>query len=125
MSPFLAALQLNTEAVKYTLLAVSSPFWWPFVRELWREFNDILAEEGGLFGRQPTDKEIAEIRRERASREAGLVNEVREQARSARGKRRAAAVANRAFGKSTLRRSAPNTNAGNAAAPRKGFGPPR
>ncbi len=48
MSPFLAALQLNTEAVKYTLLAVSSPFWWPFVRELWREFNDILAEEAML-----------------------------------------------------------------------------
>ena len=124
MSPFLAALQLNTEAVKYTLLAVSSPLWWPFVRELWREFNDILAEEGGLFGRQPTEKEIAQIRRERADREAALVNELREQARSARGKRRAAAAANQAFGKSTLRR--PGTSAGNAgAAPRKGFGPPR
>jgi hypothetical protein len=123
MSPFLAALELNTEAVKYTLLAVSSPFWWPFVRELWREFNDILAEEGGLLGRQPTEKEIAQIRRERADREAALVNEVREQARSARGKRRAAAVANRAFGKSTLRR--PGASAGNAPAARKGFGPPR
>jgi hypothetical protein len=124
MPPFLAALELNTEAFKYTLLAVTSPFWWPFVRELWREFNDILAEEGGLFGRQPTEKEIAEIRKARAEREAALVNELREQARSGRGKRRAAAAAGRAFGTSTLRR--PGTGAGNGSTPaRKGFGPPR
>ena len=116
----LAELDLNTEAFKYTLLALTSPFWWPFVRELWRELNDILAEEGGLFGRKPTDKELAELRRERAAKEAALVNELREHSKGARGRRRD----QRAFGASTLRRA--SSSGGTPAPPaRKGFGPPR
>lgn len=116
----LAELDLNTEAFKYTLLALTSPLWWPFVRELWRELNDILAEEGGLFGRKPTDKELAELRRERAAREAALVNEVRESAKGGRGRRRDL----RAFGTSTLRRAG-STGRPASPPPRTGFGPPR
>jgi len=120
MQPFLAEFALNTEWFKYTLLVASSPFWWPFVRELYKEFNDILAEEGGLLGRKPTDKELGEIRRRKAAQEAALVRELREEGPSGRGGRRRSAPRD-SFGNSQLKRrgAAPGT------ARRGGFGPPR
>lgn len=120
MQPLLAKLALNTEWFKYTLVIVTSPIWWPFVRELWKEFNDILAEEGGLLGRQPTEQELAEIRSRRRAQAAALVRELREEQRQqqGRGRRSGPRVA---FGTSQLRR--PTGPAGGAGG--GGFGPPR
>lgn len=36
---------------KLGILLVTSRWWWPSVRGLWREFNEVLAPGGGLFGR--------------------------------------------------------------------------
>jgi hypothetical protein len=48
-------MQLNGELTRYLLLAVTAPLWWPFLRELYREMNAALREEGGLLGRgQPS-----------------------------------------------------------------------
>jgi hypothetical protein len=117
MQPLLAKLALNTEWFKYTLVIVTSPIWWPFVRELWKEFNDILAEEGGLLGRKPTEEELAGIRRRRAVQEAALVRELREEERQGRGRSRSSGP-RQAFGASELRRPG-------GAGGRGGFGPPR
>jgi hypothetical protein len=118
MQPSLAELALNTEFTKYTILIVSAPLWWPFLRELYKEFNDILAEEGGLLGRKPTEKELAQIRRRRAISEATLVRELREEQSGPRGGR---SLARGAFGSSAPRRGG---DAG-ARTRRGGFGPPR
>jgi len=50
-------MNLNSEFVKLGILAVTSPFWWPFMRELWKEMNDALSEEGGILGRPPSVEE--------------------------------------------------------------------
>ena len=50
-------MNLNSEFVKLGILAVLSPFWWPFLRELWKEMNDALSEEGGILGRPPSMKD--------------------------------------------------------------------
>jgi hypothetical protein len=44
-------MNLNSEFAKLGILAVLSPLWWPFLRELWKEMNDALSEEGGILGR--------------------------------------------------------------------------
>ncbi len=48
-----AALNLNTELFKYVLLVVTVPFWLPFVRAIWEDFNQALRDEGGLLGYGP------------------------------------------------------------------------
>ncbi|MCC6408166.1 MAG: hypothetical protein IT453_13470 [Planctomycetes bacterium] len=53
---------LNSEPVKYTLVVLSAPFWWPFVKAMWEELNESLAEEGGLFGEEPDATELARMR---------------------------------------------------------------
>jgi hypothetical protein len=55
---------LNTEVFKYVLVGITFPFWMPFFRALYAELNDALAEEGGLFGRTPTAREIQIIARD-------------------------------------------------------------
>lgn len=45
------------EILRYVIVLVSAPIWVPFLRMLWRDFNDSLREEGGLFGRPPTQLE--------------------------------------------------------------------
>lgn len=54
-------IALNSEPVKYGLVIALAPFWMPFFRSLWRSLNDSLREEGGLFGRAPTDEQLTEI----------------------------------------------------------------
>jgi len=120
MQPTLAKLVLDPAVIKYSLLVLTMPLWWPFVRELWKEFNLILEEEGGLLGRKPTDAQLAEIRKRRAAREAALVRDLREE-EQARGRRGRRTGPRPSFGASTQR-------AGSTAvrpAGRRGFGPPR
>lgn len=77
MNPVLSAMSYNTEGTKYAVVIILAPFWIPFIRELWREFNEMLAEEGGLFGRTLTEEEVAEIRARQAEREASMVTELK------------------------------------------------
>ena len=55
------ALHLNTEPIKYALIAATAPFWLPFVKAIFKEFNDALRDEGGLLGRAPTKAELAKL----------------------------------------------------------------
>ncbi len=68
------AIELNSEPVKYALIALSAPVWLPFAKALWREFNDSLRDEGGLLGDAPSAAELAAIERERGRFESGMVN---------------------------------------------------
>ena len=69
---YLAAL--NTEIVKYTLLVMAFPVWMPFFKALYTELNDALAEEGGLFGRTPTQREIEVLATDPNRSKSPLVN---------------------------------------------------
>jgi hypothetical protein len=51
-------MQLNGEMARYLLLAVTAPLWWPFLRELYREMNAALREEGGLFGNSRPSQDL-------------------------------------------------------------------
>jgi hypothetical protein len=112
---------VNTPLVKYAILVLAAPVWWPFVKALWKEFNSILEEEGGLLGRTPDEDQLREIRREKARRESALVRELRD-AKAFEPRRRPEMDGRAGFGPARPGASAP----GAAAAPRRrGFGPPR
>ena len=51
----------NSEAVKYAILVLATPLWWPFLKSLWRSLNEALREEGGLLGRAPTEEQLREL----------------------------------------------------------------
>jgi hypothetical protein len=61
--------------LKGLLVLLTSPLWYPLLRAVWEEFNEAMAEEGGVFGRTPTARELEDIRRSRASRPDPLVHE--------------------------------------------------
>ncbi|MCK6448539.1 MAG: hypothetical protein L6Q99_19280 [Planctomycetes bacterium] len=67
-------IPLNTEPVKYAVVICSFPFWWPFVKAMWEELNDSLAEEGGLFGEEPDAAELARLRAD-PTRETPMVSD--------------------------------------------------
>ncbi len=58
------AFELNSEPVKYTILALTAPLWIPFIRALWKTLDDSLREEGGLLGEAPTEEALRELERE-------------------------------------------------------------
>jgi hypothetical protein len=66
---------LNSEPVKYALIALTAPLWWPFVRALWRELNDSLRDEGGIFGQQLTRAELESVNKAKGRHESPLVSE--------------------------------------------------
>src|SRR5262245_15136691 len=39
--------------IKFALLLALSPLWWPIARAFWRELQEALAPEGGIFGNRP------------------------------------------------------------------------
>ncbi len=67
-------IHLNSEPVKYALVALTFPFWAPFARALWTEFNDALRDEGGLFGAAPTAEQLKAIERARGRYRSGMVS---------------------------------------------------
>ena len=111
---------VNTPLVKYAILVLAAPVWLPFVKALWKEFNEILVEEGGLLGRAPDEDELRAIRRERARRESALVRELRD-AKAFEPRRRPEMDGRAGFGPPRPGAGAPA--AGNVR--RRGFGPPR
>lgn len=121
---FLAAL--NTEIFKYVILVCAIPLWLPFFKALLAELNDSLAEEGGLFGRTPSKKELDFILRDPNRAASPLVSHEFDPSRAAReGKpqRRANANVNAAAGASRTR--APAQGARGAAPAKTGFAKPR
>jgi hypothetical protein len=68
------AIELNSEPVKYAVIALSAPVWLPFAKALWREFNDALRDEGGILGAAPSAAELAAIERERGRFTSGMVS---------------------------------------------------
>lgn len=60
---------------KLFVLALASPFWFPFLKAVWEEMNFAMAEEGGVFGRTPNPTRLREIAIEKATRPDPLVHE--------------------------------------------------
>lgn len=50
---------------KLLVVAILAPAWLPVIRELWKEINASLVDEGGIFGERPTDQEALKIARKR------------------------------------------------------------
>ncbi len=67
-------IHLNSEPVKYAIVALSFPLWGPFAKAMWKEFNDALRDEGGLFGAPPTPEQLRAIERERGRFRSGMVS---------------------------------------------------
>ncbi|MBL8800860.1 MAG: hypothetical protein JNN27_02615 [Planctomycetes bacterium] len=72
-------IHLNSEPVKYALLLLTLPFWLPFAKALWTEFNDSLRDEGGLLGAAPTPEELAAIERTRGRFQSSMRSVTREE----------------------------------------------
>jgi|RhiMethySRZTD1v2_1073278.scaffolds.fasta_scaffold1376069_1 hypothetical protein len=68
-------MELNTDLLRWILLIGAAPLWWPFLRALWRDFDDSLSEEGGVFGRAPGPRELERIRKRAAERPDPLISE--------------------------------------------------
>lgn len=64
----------NAILLKLVFVAVTSPAWYPFLKTVWREFNQAMAEEGGVFGRIPVPREAERIARERRLEENPLIH---------------------------------------------------
>ena len=84
-APPLAEIALNSEPVKYAILALTSPLWIPFFKALWNTLDDGLREEGGLLGHPPTEDQLLELERERGPAAATLISVPKEGPVDARG----------------------------------------
>jgi hypothetical protein len=60
-------MEINREILRWVILIGAAPIWWPFLRMIWADFNDALREDGGLFGKPPSPRELERLRRERAN----------------------------------------------------------
>ncbi len=65
----------NREIIRWLILIALLPIGWPFVKTLWQDFNGALREEGGLFGRNPSAREVEKIRAEKWHEQETLVSE--------------------------------------------------
>lgn len=113
---------VNTPLVKYAILLLSAPVWWPFFKALWKEFNAILEEEGGILGRTPDEDELREIRRAKARRESALLIQLRDE-EAHQPRRRPDMGARAGFG--PARPGAGRGPTPPAQGKKRGFGPPR
>lgn len=66
---------LNSEPVKYVVIALSAPVWMPFARALWKELNDSLRPEGGVLGLAPSEKELEALNKSEGQHDTPLVSE--------------------------------------------------
>lgn len=69
-----------TAASFYKLLGILllSPLWWPVAKALWRDAEDALRDEGGVFGRTPTAREVAELEQRYGQYESPLISVLRD-----------------------------------------------
>jgi hypothetical protein len=66
---------INKDILRWVLLLAAMPIWLPFLRILWRDFNRALEEEGGIFGRTPSARDVERIRLEKLREPESLVSE--------------------------------------------------
>ncbi len=99
----MADFSLNSEPVKYALIALATPIWLPFLRALWKELNDSLRDEGGVLGMPPSKKELAKMDRELGAHENTMLS-VTWAEHSAANERRRANPGARASGARSVRR---------------------
>ena len=112
--PYLAAAQGEgtdwfASVFKLMVLLVSAPAWLPVLKELWKEVNDSLGEEGGVFGETPDQATAQSIGWQRNRDEKSLVSVLM----ADRGKAERAARQGRKGGRGTITKSSRST------APRK------
>lgn len=60
---------------KVLLMLATAPAWYPFLKAVWEELNQSMEEEGGLFGRMPTARELEEIEKNKLQRPDPLIHE--------------------------------------------------
>jgi hypothetical protein len=48
--------------IQFLFLAVTYPIWWPIAKLMYREIQGALMYEGGLFGSEPTEKQLKQLR---------------------------------------------------------------
>lgn len=77
---------------KLLVVAILIPAWLPVVRELWKEINASLIEEGGVFGELPTKQEADELLRKRQSSGESLISVPRDGRSSRLASKRSGAV---------------------------------
>jgi len=65
----------NSEFIKYLVIALTIPFWLPFVKALLEDFNDALRDEGGLLGYAPPRSKLEEMNRDLGRYDSVLVSE--------------------------------------------------
>lgn len=61
--------------LKYGLLTVTAPLWWPILKALWNELQAALWREGGLVGRAPTPQEMPVLEERYRAFASPLINE--------------------------------------------------
>lgn len=66
--------------IKLLILLALAPYWWPVLKALYADFQGALADEGGLFGSDPTPRQLAELREKYRDYESPLINESYEEA---------------------------------------------
>ncbi len=59
---------------KLLVVAILAPAWIPVIKELWKEINASLVEEGGVFGEAPTEQEAKQLARKRRTSGESLVS---------------------------------------------------
>jgi hypothetical protein len=115
------AIALNSEPVKYGILALTAPMWIPFFKALWHTLNDGLREEGGLLGRPPTAEQLVELERRFGPASASLISVPKDGHRGHAGRPRKGAAGG-AGGRDPAPRSGQGGTPGRAAKPgRPGF----
>jgi hypothetical protein len=68
-------VEIDRDIIRYLILLALLPIGWPFIKALWRDFNGALREEGGLFGRPPSAREVEKILAEKKREPETLVSE--------------------------------------------------
>ena len=68
-------MELDLELLRWILLIGAAPIWWPFLRTVWRDIDEALADEGGVFGRAPAGRELEQIQKRKAARPDPLHSE--------------------------------------------------
>ncbi len=66
---------LDKLLLKGLLVLVTAPAWYPFLKAVWEELNEAMADEGGLLGRLPTAHELQELERESVGKPDALIHE--------------------------------------------------
>jgi len=90
--------ELQNLFIKGVFVLLASPLWFPLVKAVWEEFNEAMADEGGVFGRPPSPRELEKIEKERQLKPEPLIHEPWSTREEQRNEARRASAAPRAKG---------------------------